>query len=78
MAKVQVKLNWTGVQELMKSEEMQTLLEERAKAIEGRCGEGYTHDVYVGSTRANAMILTDTAKAYYDNLRNNTILKNTY
>lgn len=75
MSKVKVKLNGAGVRQLLQSTEMQTLLSEKAREIVGRCGEGYSSDIYVGKNRANAMIKADTRKSQRDNLKNNTILK---
>lgn len=72
---VKVKLNSAGVQELLKSPEMQSICEEHAQAIQGRCGDGYESDVYVGKTRCNAMVWAGTNQAKRDNLENNTILK---
>lgn len=75
MAKMKFKLNSGGVRELLKSQEMQSVLNEKATGIKNRCGEGYAQDVYVGKTRANAMVSATTYQAKADNLRNNTILK---
>lgn len=69
------KLNSDGVRELLKSQEMQSVLNEKATGIKNRCGEGYTQDVYVGKNRANAMVKAGTYQAKRDNLKNNTILK---
>ncbi|MGX6962429.1 hypothetical protein [Vagococcus xieshaowenii] len=73
--KTRFKLNYKGVGQLMKSAEMQSVLEEKAKAIKNRCGEGYEQDVFVGKTRANAMVSAKSYKAKKDNSKNNTILK---
>lgn len=75
MAKMKFKLNSDGVRELLKSQEMQSVLIEKATGIKNRCGEGYTQDVYVGKNRANAMVKAGTYRAKRDNLKNNTILK---
>ena len=69
------KLNSDGVRELLKSQGMQSVLNEKATGIKNRCGEGYTQDVYVGKNRANAMVKAETYQAKRDNLKNNTILK---
>lgn len=69
------KLNSDGVRELLKSQEMQSVLIKKATGIKNRCGEGYTQDVYVGKNRANAMVKAETYQAKRDNLKNNTILK---
>lgn len=75
MANMKFKLNSDGVRELLKSQEMQSVLIEKATGIKNRCGEGYTQDVYVGKNRANAMVKAETYQAKRDNLKNNTILK---
>lgn len=38
-------------------------------------GEGYMAKPYTGKYRAGVIVAPETAKAYYDNLRNNTLLK---
>lgn len=76
MAKNKFKLNYKGVGELLKSEAMQTVLNEYATNIKNRCGDdGYEQDIYVGKTRANAMVSATTYQAKKDNLENNTLLK---
>lgn len=75
MAKIKFKLNRSGVSRLMKSTEMQQILEEKATSIRNRAGEGYKQDSYSGKTRANAMVYADSYKAKKDNLKNNTLLK---
>ncbi|PCR98915.1 hypothetical protein RT41_GL000603 [Lactococcus fujiensis JCM 16395] len=54
---------------------MQVILEEKATAIQKRCGEGYNHDLHIGKNRANAMVFAETFQAKKDNSKNNTILK---
>lgn len=75
MSKKTFKLNRKGVADLLKSAEMQEVLTEYATGIRNRCGDGYTQDIYVGKTRANAMVSAETYQAKRDNLENNTILK---
>lgn len=75
MAKMKFKLNYSGVGQLLKSAEMQNVLEEKAKGIRNRAGEGYKQDTYVGKTRANAMVYADSYAAKRDNMKNNTLLK---
>ena len=69
------KLDRSGVRELLKSEQMQELLSEKATAIKDRCGEGYAQDIHIGKNRANAMVYTDSFRSVLDNSKNNTILK---
>ena len=75
MAKSKFKLNYAGVGQLLKSAEMQKVLEEKATAVKNRCGDGYEQDIYVGKNRANAMVYPDSYAAKRDNMKNNTILK---
>lgn len=75
MAKNKFKLNYAGIGQLLKSEEMQAVLKEKASGIKERCGDGYDQDVFVGKTRANAMVYAKSYKAKRDNSKNNTILK---
>lgn len=75
MSNFKFKLNRSGVAELMKSSEMQAILQDHASAIRNRCGSGYKQDIYVGRNRANASVIAKSAKAKRDNKKNNTILK---
>lgn len=75
MSKVKFELNRKGVADLMKSGDMQEILESYATGIRNRSGEGYEQDVYVGKNRANARVWADSQQARSDNLKNNTILK---
>ncbi|HEL2623491.1 TPA: hypothetical protein TZ822_001784 [Streptococcus suis] len=75
MASMKFKLNRAGVRELMKSPEMQAVLTEKANAIRNRAGYGYESDIYVGKTRANAMVYADSFQAKRDNKKHNTLLK---
>lgn len=75
MAKMKFKLNSSGVGQLLKSPEMQSMLTEKASGVRKRAGEGYAQDIYVGKSRANAMVYADSYKAKRDNMKNNTLLK---
>ncbi|HEM4671137.1 hypothetical protein HO932_05315 [Streptococcus suis] len=75
MANIRFKLNRSGVRELMKSSEMQSILTETANEVVNRAGDGYEQDIYVGKSRANAMVSAKTYQAKKDNLNNNTLLK---
>lgn len=69
------ELNEDGVRELLKSAEMKSVCESKAKAIAGRAGSGYEVDTFTGKNRVNASVYTATEAAYRDNLKNNTLLK---
>lgn len=68
-------LNKSGVRELLKSNEMQSILTEKASDIRMRCGDGYKQDIHIGKNRANAMVWAASYKAKRENYKNNTILK---
>lgn len=69
------ELNRPGVAELMKSKNMQKILERYATRARNRAGRGYEQDLYVGRNRANASVWTVTKEAQSDNYKNNTLLK---
>lgn len=73
--KFDLKLNGAGVRELLKSQEVQSLIIDKATEIRNRCGDGYEQDIRVGKLRARAMVWADTNKAKNENAKNNTILK---
>ncbi len=75
MAKVEIELNYKGVGELLKSEEMKNYLAGCASDILARCGDGYETDTYNAGTRVIASVSTASAEAMRDNSKNNTLLK---
>lgn len=72
---IKFELNRSGVSELLKGEELKSLVTEIGTAVVERCGDGYEGDVYIGPKRLNFMIKPATPHAYYSNLKHNTILK---
>lgn len=72
---VRVVINKTGINELMKSDEMQKMLKEKADDIVRNLGGTYETDTYVGKTRANASIVTHDSATYHRNLKDNELLK---
>ena len=76
MKNVKVILKRKGVRELLKSPEILAACHEAAEGVAGRAGDGYEVSDYPnGRTRANASVRPATAKAYRDNMKNNTLLK---
>lgn len=73
--KFKIELNSAGVREMLKSQEVQNLVTEKASGIRNRCGDGYDQDLVIGKNRAIAMVWADTPKAKYSNAKYNTILK---
>ena len=75
MAKVKFKLNLKGLNELMKSEEMQNILEEKGKQVANNAGKEYASRVHLASFVAIANVYPDSKDAAKDNYENNTLLK---
>ena len=72
---IEIELNSAGIREMLLSEEMKAVLNEKATEIAGRCGAGYESDIYVTPGRAVASVFTATPEAAKDNSQNNTILR---
>jgi len=75
MSELKFELNRAGVRALLKSTNMQKVLERHASRIKNKSGEGYQQDLYVGKNRANARVWPETTQAKSDNYKNNTLLK---
>ena len=75
MAKVEIKLNRSGVREMLQSQEMKTICEEHANAALSKLGTGYKVTSMTGKNRVNASISAESISARRDNMKNNTILK---
>lgn len=75
MSKVKFEMNRKGIGQLLKSKEMTNVLQGVAYQVQGRAGDGYAVETYVGFDRAHAIIYTDTPEAKKDNAENNTLLK---
>lgn len=73
--KFKFELNREGVKQLLKSKEMQAVLQGHASAMRDRCGEGYEDEVLIAPTRAIARVRAKTTKARRNNTKNNTTLK---
>ena len=71
MDKVKFELNYKGVGQLLKSPEMQRVLESYAAGAASRAGKGYKTRVM--PTRA--VVFADSKSAQKDNLEHNTLLK---
>ena len=72
---IKFELNRSGVSELMKSSNMQSILKKQATGMKNRAGSGYEQDLYVGKNRANAQVWASSKEARSDNMKNNTLLK---
>lgn len=72
---VTVVLNSKGVQELLKSNEMQDILGRYGAQKAAQAGDGYASETHVFTKRAVCNVYPDTKEAAHDNYENNTLLK---
>jgi conserved domain protein len=75
MSKLKFELNSLGVSALLRSPEMQGILEEKGSEIAERAGEGFELKVSPGQKRANAKISTTDIKSMARNKKHNILLK---
>lgn len=75
MAKTKIELNLSGLNEVMKSAEMQAALQAAASTVASRAGDDYGSEVHQASFVAIANVFPDSAEAAKDNYENNTIIK---
>lgn len=75
MAKVEIKLNRSGVRQLLRSDEMLQICKEHAYKARAKLGSGYEVTYRKGKNRANAEVAAVTRKAKRDNWLHNSILK---
>lgn len=74
-SKVTVELNRTAVGQLLKSQEVQNLLQSHADKVQEAAGDGYETSMIHGKNRCWVTIQPATTHAYYSNLKHNTLLK---
>lgn len=76
MSKIRFKLNLRGLNDLMKSGEMQAILNDAAGRIASAAGEGYEVEAaHPLSFAAIASVRAATYDSYYDALENKTLEK---
>lgn len=75
MANGTFKLNFAGVGELLKSDEMMAVCRSYAEDICSRVGDGYDISEYVGKTRVNVSVSAATEEAIKECYEDNTLLK---
>lgn len=82
MAKLKFKLDIKGLNELMKSSEMQAVLDEKGAKIQARAQASakdskaeYSRSIWVGNWIAASQVRADNPEAIHENLENNTLLK---
>lgn len=72
--KLRFELNWAGVRELLRSSEIQAVLEAEAASRAAALGDGYTTNARVGQNRVSVRIVAESREAREENLRDNTLL----
>ena len=76
MAKMtRIELDYAGIGQLLKSSEMQSAVESKAREIASRAGDDYTSEAHLSSQRWNANVFPIGLEGYRDNLENNTLLR---
>ena len=79
MSKVKFELDTRGLNELMKSPEMQSILDQEGAKVAGRAsgmsGEQFGHRTHVADYVAITNVYPDSKEAARDNYNNNTLLK---
>lgn len=75
MNKVRFELNLSGLNEIMKSSDMQRHLNDVVSQVRGVAGGNYGGDVVVASYEAIGRVYPTDAESAKDNLENNTLEK---
>ena len=73
--KVEVELNLTGLNELMKSSEMQSALQTAGNAVAQAAGKDYACQVDVINWIAIANVYPNSKEAAHENFESNSLLK---
>lgn len=75
MSKVKIVLIPSGIQELLKSPDIQSVVTDVCQSIQKNAGDGYSYNVISGKKRTVGRVYADSYKAVRDNYKNNTLLK---
>lgn len=75
MAKVKFELNLPGLNELMKSEPMQEVLDQYGASTANRAGSDYAFRTHVADYVAITNVYPNSKEAALENARDNTLLK---
>ena len=75
MANGKVVLNLKGINELMKSEEIQGALHEAGQAVAQAAGEGFESSTHLASFVAIENVCPATEDAYFREIKQNALLK---
>lgn len=75
MANVKVELNLAGINELMKSGEVQEHLQKAGEAVASAAGSDYAATTHLASWVAITNVFPDSRRAAHENFKDNTLLK---
>lgn len=75
MSKAEFKLDIAGLNEVMKSDEMQAVVGAAAAAVARNAGSGFDFRPYVGSYAAMANVFPDSKEAASRNYKENALVK---
>lgn len=75
MSNVKVELNLPGINEMMKSAEIQSKLSEAGQAVANAAGSDYFYDTDLINWIAITNVFPNSDKAAHDNFTHNTLLK---
>ena len=75
MSKIRVELNLAGINAMMKSEGVVSVLQAAGNAVASAAGTGYESSTHQASYVAIANVWANDKKSRKDNLDNNTLLK---
>lgn len=78
MSKMKIELDSQAISQLLKTEEVRQIIEDKANEVCNRAqseGLEYGTDTRIGPHRAVARVYPNSIHAYYSNLKHNTLLK---
>ena len=75
MAQVKIKLNLPGINAIMKSDGIQSVIKAAGDSVAASAGSDYAAEVNVGKWLAFCNIYPESKAAANDNFKNNTLLK---
>lgn len=75
MGNVKFELNLLGLNELMKSAEMQSALKEAGQSVADAAGSEYAAEVHTANWIAISNVYPNSKKAAHENFKDNTLLK---
>ena len=75
MSDVKIELNLQGINEMMKSKEIQAHLQAAGQAVANAAGDGYAAETHVINWIAITNVYPDSKEAAHDNFKNNSLLK---